>query len=112
MIRLLFCLIFLQAPLFAASPDPAEIRATELLRKVDDLWRGDASHTVMTMRVKAAHYERKLQLEGWSKGTDKTLVRILKPTKEKGTITLKSGESIYTYLPRTDRTIKLNANFC
>jgi hypothetical protein len=36
-------------------------------------------------------------------------MRILAPIKEKGTTTLKSGDSIYTYLPKTDRTIKLTS---
>jgi hypothetical protein len=105
---LLACLLALPS-LMPAATGPQEARAEALLRKVDDLWRGDASHTVMSMRVKTAHYQRTLKLEGWSKGTEKTLVRILAPAKEKGTVTLKSGEAIYTYLPRTDRTIKLNS---
>jgi hypothetical protein len=63
----------------------------------------------MRMRVKTAHYERSMELEAWSEGKDRTLVRILAPAREKGTATLKAGEAIYTYLPHTDRTIKLNA---
>jgi hypothetical protein len=93
----------------AAQPTQSDPRAVALLAKVDDLWRGDASHTVMTMRVKTAHYERTLELEAWTKGKYRTLVDILAPAKDAGTITLKNNESIYTYLPRTDRTIKLNA---
>lgn len=93
-------------PTAAGVSDP---RAVELLTKVDDLWRGQASHTVMTMRVKTVHYERTLKLEAWTQGKYKTLVDILAPAKDAGTITLKNNESIYTYLPRTDRTIKLNA---
>jgi outer membrane lipoprotein-sorting protein len=103
--RLLALLLFLTTPLAAAS-DP---RALELIRRIDDLWRGDASHAVMGMRVKTANYERSMRLEAWSQGTDRTLVRILSPAREKGTATLKDGDAIYTYLPRTDRTIKLNA---
>jgi hypothetical protein len=101
----------LAATLAAAQPAPerSDPRAVALLEKVDDLWRGEASHTVMTMRVKTAHYQRTLKLEAWSKGRLKTLVRILSPAKDKGTATLKNGDAIYTYLPRTDRTIKLNA---
>jgi outer membrane lipoprotein-sorting protein len=90
---------------YAAS----DTKALELLRRIDDLWRGESSHAVMSMRVKTANYERSLRMESWSKGTDHTLVRILSPAREKGTATLKAGEAIYTYLPRTDRTIKLNA---
>ena len=84
-------------------------RAKEILRQLDDMWRGTSSHSILTMEIKTAHYTRNMRLEGWSKGKDKTLVRILSPLKERGTATLKSGESIYTYLPRTDRTIRLTS---
>lgn len=97
------------APLPAAAAPDLKARAHELLKRVDDLWRGDASHARMSMRVKTAHYERKMSMDAWSQGTEKTLVRILSPAREKGTATLKDGEAIYTYLPHTDRTIKLNA---
>ncbi len=91
----------------SAEPDPN--RATEILRAIDDLWRGESSHGLFTMQVKAEHYTRTMRLEGWSKGKEKTLVRIVSPLKEKGTTTLKSGNSIYSYLPRTDRTIRLTS---
>ena len=83
-----------------------EQRAKEILRRVDDIWRGTSSHSILSMEVKTAHYTRNMEMEGWSKGKDKTLIRILSPLKEKGTATLKSGNNIYTYLPQTDRTIR------
>jgi outer membrane lipoprotein-sorting protein len=85
-------------------------RAKDILRQIDDMWRGTSSHSVLRMQVKTAHYTREMRLEGWSKGKDKTLVRILSPLKEKDTATLKSGNSIYSYLPRTDRTIRLTSS--
>ncbi len=84
-------------------------RAKEILAKVDDMWRGDSSYSVITMNVRTEHYERHMKMEAWSKGTDKTLVKILSPLKEKGTATLKSDKHIYSYLPRTDRTIRLTS---
>ncbi len=84
-------------------------RAHQLLREIDDLWRGQSSHAIMTMEVKTAHYTRAMTMEAWSKGTDKTLVRILSPKKEQGTATLKSDTNIYSYLPKTDRTIRLTS---
>ena len=92
---------------FAQQGDSACERAKEILRKVDDMWRGTSSYGILTMQVKTVHYTRNMRLEGWSKGKEKTLMRILSPFKEKGTATLKSGNSIYSYLPRTDRTIRL-----
>jgi hypothetical protein len=97
------------APATAPAEAKRDARAHDLLKRVDDLWRGDASHAVMRMRVKTSHYERNMKMDAWSKGTDDTLVRILEPAREKGTATLKAGEAIYTYLPHTDRTLKLNS---
>ncbi len=86
-----------------------DARTRDLLRQIDDLWRGDSSHGIMRMEVKTAHYARQMTMEAWSKGTEQTLVRILSPVKEKGTATLKSGTNIYSYLPKTDRTIRLTS---
>lgn len=94
-------------PLYAADNETA--RAKKILREIDDLWRGKSSHGRFSMHVKTQHYSRSLELEGWSKGTEQTLMRILKPLKEKGAATLKSGTTIYSYLPRTDRTIRLTS---
>lgn len=106
-------LVLLKAAVFAISPSLAstsrisEQRAREILRQIDDLWRGKSSHAVMTMQVKTEHYTRTLQMEAWSKGTSMSLVRITRPLKEKGTATLKSANNIFSYLPKTDRTIRL-----
>lgn len=105
----LLCLLTCLPLGLSGAPAPSADRAHALLKRVDDLWRGDASHAVMRMRVKTARYERSMAMEAWSQGTDKTLVRIVAPAREKGTATLKAGEAIYTYLPHTDRTLKLNA---
>ncbi len=63
----------------------------------------------MTMRVKTANYSREMKMEAWSKGKERSLVKIKAPVREKGTATLKSGKNLYTYLPRTNRTIRLNS---
>jgi len=81
--------------------------ARDILNKVDDLYRGTSSHGTMTMEVITAHWKRTLSLEFWSKGKDKSLVRILAPLKEKGTATLRSGNEIWNYLPKVNRVIKL-----
>lgn len=94
------------APHAAFAGDP---RATKILAEIDDLWRGQSSYTLATLHVKTEHYTRSMRMESWSKGKEKSLTRILTPLREKGTITLKSGNHIYTYLPKTDRTIRLSS---
>lgn len=85
-------------------------RAKLILDKTDDMWRGTSSFGRFTMNIKTKHYERSLTMEGYSLGKDYSLIKILKPLKEKNTITLKSVNSIYTYLPKTDRTIRLTSS--
>ncbi|HFE38046.1 MAG TPA: outer membrane lipoprotein-sorting protein [Gammaproteobacteria bacterium] len=108
---LVVCLILLLCSIsFASNAEPATAsRARDILRSVDDLWRGKSSHAIMTLKVKTRHYTRTMRLEGWTKGKEKTLLRVLSPKKEKGTITLKSGTSIYSYFPKTDRKIRLTS---
>jgi outer membrane lipoprotein-sorting protein len=111
-ITILLLSFFLLCPItgaFGQTGDEAVKKAKEILRQLDDMWRGTSSHSILTMQVKTAHYTRDMQMEGWSKGKDKTLVRVLSPLKDKGAATLKSGSEIYSYLPKTDRTIRLTS---
>jgi len=102
---LLFSLL---APARALPPEEAEARA--ILLEIDELWRASSSQGQVRMQVRTANYTRTLVLETWSKGKDRSLVRISAPLKEKDTASLKSGATMYTYLPRTDRTIRLTSS--
>ncbi len=94
---------------FVAFPeeDYGRKRAYEVLEIIDDLWRSDSSEAQLQMEVKTKHYTRTMTMESWTKGKDKSLVRIVMPLKEKGTVSLKNGNTMYTYLPKTDRVIRL-----
>ena len=108
---LLFTIIIFFSPVLSrAAEQESTTRARKILEEIDDLWRSTSSHSILTMHVKTEHYTRTLRMEHWSKGKDKSLVRIISPLKEKGTATLKSGNTIYTYLPKTDRTIRLTSS--
>ncbi|MCX5865099.1 MAG: outer membrane lipoprotein-sorting protein [Deltaproteobacteria bacterium] len=91
-----------------SSPDQQEARA--ILLEIDDLWRATSSQGTVRMEVKTANYTRTMRMEIWSKGKDKSLVRIVSPLKEKDTASLKTGNTMYTYLPKTDRTIRLTSS--
>lgn len=103
--------LFFYSPVYPAVTAVGEdTRASKILEEVDDLWRSTSSSATVTMQVKTKHYTRTVTMESWSKGREKSLVRILSPKKEKGTATLKFGNNIYTYLPKTDRTIRLTSS--
>ena len=84
-------------------------RAREILARIDDLWRSTSSTATLQMVVKTEHYTRTMIMESWTKGREKSLVRIVSPLKEKGTVSLKNDATLYTYLPKTDRVIRLTS---
>jgi hypothetical protein len=85
----------------------AAVDGREILRKVDDMWRGKSSAVIMTMHIKTEHWERSLSMKGYSKGKGLSLVRIIRPKQEAGTATLKVEDSIWNYLPKTRRVMKI-----
>jgi len=84
--------------------------ATEIVDCVDRIMRGESSLGTATMEVSTENWSRAMEMQMWSLGTDHALVRILSPRKDAGTATLKSGNEIWNYLPRVDRTIKIPAS--
>lgn len=90
----------------ALAADPT---IEELLDRTDDIARGASSHAVVAMHVKTANYDRTMKLAAWSLGTDRTLIKVLEPSKDAGIATLKVGDNIWNYLPKVDRTMKVPA---
>ena len=50
------------------------------------------------MTVKTAHWDRTLELEFWSKGEERSLIRILSPKKEKKNLCERSLTNMHTVL--------------
>jgi outer membrane lipoprotein-sorting protein len=92
---------------FCSAVETPGKNARKLLDKVDDIYRGESSWSKVSMKVVTEHWSREMKMEAWSKGKDRSLIRILSPRKEKGTATLKVGEKIWNYLPKVKRTILL-----
>ncbi len=80
-----------------------------VLDRIDDMYRGSKSQGVMEMKIKTKHWTRTLKMESWAMGKDYSLVRILKPKKERGTATLKAKKNLFVYLNKTGRTIKITS---
>lgn len=89
-----------------AAPQPT---VEDILRKADDMFRQEHSIVVMEMHVKTSRYERTMKMKAMSLGTEKSLITILEPAKDKGMATLKVGDNIWNYLPKVDRTMKVPA---
>jgi outer membrane lipoprotein-sorting protein len=106
---LMAALLGLSGALGTGSAQAAEppMDAATLMRRMDELYRGDSSKARMTMTVKTRHYERTMSLLAWSEGKDKSLVRILAPKKDAGIATLRVDRNIWNYLPKINRVTKV-----
>jgi len=82
----------------------------ELIRHIDQLWRGETSRATMSMTVNTRRYERTMTMEAWSLGKDYSLVLIREPVKDRGIATLKVRENIWNYLPKINRVTKVPAS--
>ncbi len=97
--------------LIAAAPASAqEVDGKAILRQIDDLYRGQSSAARTTMHIKTEHWERTLEMQVYSQGTERSLVRIVRPKQEEGTATLKVEDNIWNYLPKTRRVMKIPAS--
>jgi outer membrane lipoprotein-sorting protein len=81
--------------------------ARELIDKMEQLYRGDSSDTIMTMQVQTPNYDRTMTMSGQSFGKDYGFFRILAPKKDRGIATLKRDEEMWNYFPKINKVIKV-----
>ena len=79
----------------------------EVVDHLDELYRSESSHAVMTMTVVRERGTRELTLESWSQGEENVLIVIRSPAREAGTATLMTEEGLWNYAPRADRLIRI-----
>ncbi len=92
---------------FTNYVNASDLDPEKILDSVDDIYRSTASHGIITLSVKTVNWQRALTLEQWSKGEDKSLIRILKPKKEKGLTTLRVDKNVWNYMPKVKRVVKI-----
>ncbi|MFU8802691.1 MAG: outer membrane lipoprotein-sorting protein [Bradymonadaceae bacterium] len=97
-------------PLVAEEKPAAEEKlpsVSEVMEKLDNLYRSKTSHGTMEMTVVNQRGTRTLTIEQWSMGQDKALMVIRAPSREAGSATLKLDEGLWNYAPRADRLIRI-----
>ncbi len=86
----------------ARAQDPREI-----IRRMDNNIRGDASYSEMSMEVVRPRYTREVTMRSWSLGEHYALIYVTAPARDAGTAFLKRGNEIWNYQPNIDRTVKM-----
>jgi outer membrane lipoprotein-sorting protein len=91
----------------AAEAPPSLPAVTQVVDRLNDLYRSDSSQSHMTMKVVTARYQRELTLEAWTKGKQDALLVVRAPAREAGAATLRSAEGLWTYAPRADQLVRI-----
>jgi outer membrane lipoprotein-sorting protein len=101
-------LIFLIVSLPAtASEQISQQDVEKIVRHIDQLYRSQSSYSELEMEIVTPHWQRTLAMKAWTEGTEKTFIRITAPKKEKGVATLRIGNEMWNYLPKTNKVIKI-----
>ncbi len=83
------------------------LNATEIVKRSDDLMRGNSHSGTYSMKIVTPRWKRELTLLVHSMDRDKMFIRILSPPKEAGIGTLRIGNEMWNYLPNVEKTIKI-----
>ncbi|MCR4337261.1 MAG: outer membrane lipoprotein-sorting protein [Candidatus Omnitrophica bacterium] len=93
----------LSPPIFAQEV----LSPTEIVKRSDDLMRGNSTTGIYTMEILTPNWQRKLELHVDSVGRDQVFIRILSPAKEAGIGTLRIKNEMWNYLPQVEKVIKI-----
>lgn len=91
----------------SVSADDASPDATSLVRAAVDHWRGLSSYSEMTMVIHRPDWERSMTMRAWTKGDERSLVRVVEPKKDRGNGTLTDDNNMWTFSPKVNRVIKI-----
>lgn len=94
-------------PAAAGGAEETGLDVKAIVSALDRLYRSQDSYAKMEMTVVNPNYQRTLVLEAWSRGMDKTFIRVLSPAKDRGVATLRVGNEMWNYFPKIDKTMKV-----
>jgi len=81
--------------------------ATEIIQKINNNIRGQNIYMKMTLKITSGKRNRTMKMENFSKGSKKSFVKTLYPSKSKGITFLSLDNQMWQYIPKIERTIKI-----
>ena len=104
--QLIFVSILLTAITWAQAPPSGE----EILKRVDANIGSDNKIATTEMIIHGSRGSRSIKSKSWIYGEEKSFTEYLAPAREAGTKMLKLEDQLWTYIPSTDRTIKISGH--
>jgi len=92
---------------FACHAAETTTDAKAIVRAAVDHWRGLSSYSEMSMLIHRPDWERSMTMQAWTKGDEKSLVRVIEPKKDRGNGTLTDDNNMWTFSPKVNRVIKI-----
>ena len=86
------------------------LSAKDIIKSAIDNYRGVSSYSEASMTIHRPDWERTVSMKAWTKGLDKSLVRITAPIKDKNSGTLVLDDNMWSYAPKINRVIKIPAS--
>ena len=101
------CLIFIFHFCYLISFSQIENNAKLIVEKAEDKLRGNSSYAEITILIIRPAWQREMKMKAWSKGKKNSLIYVISPQKDKGTVFLKRDKEVWNYIPSIERNIKL-----
>ncbi|MCL2566637.1 MAG: outer membrane lipoprotein-sorting protein [Alphaproteobacteria bacterium] len=104
-ITILLISLLISSGVFAAEP----VRdGYDIVRQAFSMWRGQQSaSSTMTMTITRPDRTESMTLRSYSMGDTKSIAKFVAPAKYKGQAILVIGDSMWTYSPKSRRSIKI-----
>lgn len=92
---------------FAVQEPPS---GEDILKRVDANIGSDNKISVAEMIIHGRRGSRSIKSKSWLQGQEKSFTEYLAPPREAGIKMLKLDDQLWTYIPSTDRTIKISGH--
>ena len=104
-------LLFVLAVLFSVGGLAADPVASELIRRMEGITRGNSSHARLEITIERPRFTRTLVLESWEDSKQRrSFIRILRPKKDEGVAFLKWGDRLWQYIPKIGKEIRIEGS--
>lgn len=81
--------------------------AGSIVEKADEKMRGTSSIFHLKITAIRPNWSRTMEVKGWTKGRDLSLLLITAPARDKGITFLRRGKEVWNWYPNLERVIKL-----
>ena len=98
---LIFILVFFVLFLVQAK----DFTPQEMVERSENIMQGDNNIMHMVLGVITPSWQREYEINSWMKGHNRTLIRLINPSKKKGESYLKHNLQLWLYMPKVERKI-------